>query len=79
MGRHSVTRRHQAPRKLIEMVDALDFRRHWLSRDAPAGPEGRYIAMCGAAVLPAALVELGSSRCQGCIPSVVPPQRTRWW
>jgi hypothetical protein len=78
MGRHSVTRRDQAPRKLIEMVDALDFQRHRLSRDAAAGPEGRYVALCGAAVLPAALVEPGSSHCRRCIPGVVPAQRSRF-
>jgi hypothetical protein len=76
MGRHSVTRRHRA-RKLIEMVDALDFRRHLLSRDAATGSDGKYVAMCGATVLPAALVEPGSSHCRTCIPSAIPTQRSR--
>lgn len=64
--------------KLVEVGSRLA---HLLTRDAHAMgllPKGRYLALCGADVLPAALVEPGSARyCRTCVEAsaVVPLQR----
>ncbi len=79
-GRHrrSKRARQTLPRRTVELVDARDGQAHHLTPDAIAagrGARGRYFALCGVEVLPAALVDPGSGRCSSC--TSVPDQRSR--
>lgn len=78
-GRWWQRRRAVAParRRTVKMVDARDLTVHQLTLDAAAAgrlPEGRYVAVCGRDILPAALVEPGNRYCQACV--VIPAQRS---
>lgn len=69
------------PLRTVKLVDVGTLLTHLLTPDAHAAglrPRGRYVALCGRHVLPAALVEPGNGRyCQWClaVASVVPTQR----
>jgi hypothetical protein len=52
------------------MVDLGTGTSHLLTRDAIADPTGRYPALCGVAVLPAAMVDPGRRYCWLCRSSV---------
>jgi hypothetical protein len=64
-------RRPPAPRRRrpVELVEAGTLLAHFLTREAhDAGYEGRgYVALCGAEVLPAAMVEPGRGYCALCL------------
>lgn len=82
MGRHSTAkhRNPQAPRRTVQIPDARDRRVHLLTSDALAEgrrPQGRYLALCGEEVLPAALVDSGQDRCSPCWSKTIPGQRRR--
>lgn len=65
--RHRLTPRR---RRLIDMVDIRSLVMHLLTPDAAAAGlrgKGRYIALCGAEVIPASLTEPGRFRCQPCL------------
>lgn len=74
MGRHRLaTKRPRIPRHRrplnIDMVEVESLLAHRLTPDAAAvgrGPGGRYLAVCGAEVIPAALEEPGRGYCQRC-------------
>jgi hypothetical protein len=73
MGKHSKPRRHRhqiAPtRGMVEMVDIRTGDNHLLTPDAAAAGRqsaGLYRALCGADILPAALVDPGMSNCRLC-------------
>ncbi len=79
MGRHSKAKHQnqQAPR---DMMDIRTSESHLLTPDAAAagrlGGE-RYIALCGADVIPASMVEPGSGYCEPCRAAVIPAQKSR--
>jgi len=76
MGRHS-KRRHTPPQpRTVEVVDHAGTA-HLLTLDAAADGYrgGRYTALCGQDVLPAALVAQQARYCRLCAP--VPAQRSR--
>jgi hypothetical protein len=73
MGKHSKLRRHRhqiaPPRGMVEMVDIRTGDNHLLTSDAAAAGRqaaGLYRALCGADILPAALVDPGMSYCRLC-------------
>ncbi len=73
-GRARVTRRFRT----IELVDARTLVAHELTPDAldaGRGPRGRYVALCGADVLPAAMEEPGRASCRWCT-AKIPTQRS---
>ncbi|MGH3572757.1 MAG: hypothetical protein ACRDS0_28240 [Pseudonocardiaceae bacterium] len=78
MGRHSKQsqNRHTPARRTIEMVDIAGTA-HRLTPDAAADglPRGRYSALCGEDVLPAAMVAREARYCRLCTP--IPVQRGR--
>ncbi len=59
----------------VKLVDVGTRLTHLLTRDAHAEgvrPKGRYWALCGADVLPAAMVDPGSGRyCHACLANAV--------
>ncbi len=67
----------------IDLVDARDLLIHLLTPDAHAAglrPTADYVALCGATILPAPLVEPGGRSCWGCksaAVATVPSQRSR--
>ncbi len=64
--RHTKRARHTPPRRTAELVDARSGQTHLLTSDAlTAGraAKGRYVALCGVEVAPAALVR---GYCQNC-------------
>jgi hypothetical protein len=84
MGKHRKTR-HRLPgrpetisgvQRTIEMVDTAGTA-HLRTIDAAASglPRGRYTALCGEDVLPAALVAREARYCRLCAP--IPAQRPR--
>jgi hypothetical protein len=79
MGRHSKQQGRHTPqqRRTVEMVDTRTGTAHFLTIDAAAEgrPKGRYTAICGEDVLPAALVAREARYCRLCVP--VPTQRSR--
>ena len=80
MGRHSKVRhRNQvAPRGMVEMVDIRTGQNHLVTPDAAAvgrRAPNRYLALCGADVLPAALIDPGTGYCWSCRTSI-PSQRS---
>ncbi len=73
MGKHSKLRRHRhqvAPsRGMVEIVDIRTGHNHLVTSDAAtAGRQaaGRFRALCGTEVLPAALVDPGTGYCWPC-------------
>ncbi len=80
MGRHSKQPqgRHPLVRRTVEIVDARTGTAHRLTPDAAMDglPRGRYSALCGQEVLPAALVAREARYCRLCAP--IPAQRSRW-
>ena len=79
MGRHSKQRHQQTQRRrTVETVELVDTTgtAHLLTADAAADgySGGRYIAVCGGDVLPAALVAREARYCPLC---PVPTQRSR--
>lgn len=77
--RHRLTPRRRC---LVDMVDIRSLVMHLVTPDAAAAGlrgKGRYIALCGADVIPASLTEPGRFRCEPCLwQSVsVPSQRSR--
>ncbi len=83
MGRHGKVRhRNQqaAPTGMVEMVDIRTGDNHLLTPDAAAAGRAaphRYLALCGADVLPAALVDPGTGYCGPCRSSTIPAPRAR--
>ncbi|MDQ2880462.1 MAG: hypothetical protein M3Y48_04150 [Actinomycetota bacterium] len=78
MGRHSKRHgRHTPRRHTIAMVDVHTGTEHLLTPDAAADglPRGRYSALCGEDVVPAALVAREARFCRLCTP--IPAQRSR--
>jgi hypothetical protein len=81
--RKNATGRHEYALtvRTVEMVDAHDLLVHLLTEDAIAAGRNataKYIALCGADVLPAAMVDPGERRCAVCLEQrlAVPEQRT---
>lgn len=79
MGKHSKLRRHRhqivPPRGMVEMVDIRTGDNHLLTLDAAAAGRqaaGLYRALCGADILPAALVDPGMSYCRLCLSTTIP-------
>lgn len=55
-------------RCFIDMVDVRSLLTHLMTPDAAAaGFRGRYVALCGADVIPASLTEPGRGRCKPCV------------
>ncbi len=84
-ARHRLLRRrHQlTPRRhcLLDMVDIRSLVVHRVTPDAAAAGfrgTGRYIALCGAEVIPACMTEPGRFRCEPCLSqsASVPSQRS---
>lgn len=74
--RHRLPRRHETisgVQRTIEMVDTAGTA-HLLTIDAAASglPRGRYTALCGEDVLPAALVAREARSCRLCAPIPTP-------
>lgn len=81
--------KHRRPRGLsprsrpvIKWVDVRTSLAHLLTPEAAAagrGSGGRYIALCGADVIPASLTEPGRGMCQACTTAIVtiPTQKSR--
>jgi hypothetical protein len=69
--------------RTLDLVDVRDGLIHLLTPDALAAglrPKTDYLALCGAVVLPAPLVEPGGRSCWGCksaTVTTVPRQRSR--
>jgi hypothetical protein len=96
-GRHSkrgararIPEQRKPYRPSIELVDARTKQAHLLTLtayEAALNPHVAYIALCGAEVLPACLVEPGRGYCRPCRSRITParsriaiPKRSRrWW
>ncbi len=81
MGRHTLRRARLTVRRrpLIAWVDLRTSLTHLLTPDAAAAGRrggGRYIAVCGAEVIPASMTEPGRGDCEPCRTSSIPTQRT---
>ncbi len=64
----------------LEWVDLRTGITHLLTPDAAAAGRvrgGRYIALCGAEVIPAAMTESGEGDCQPCRVAAIPAPRSR--
>ncbi len=77
-----LTRRQPNPgvRATVAWVDLRTGVTHLLTPDAAAAGRvkgGRYIALCGAEVIPAGETEPGSEDCQPCYAAAIPAQRSR--
>jgi hypothetical protein len=71
-GKHRRASRHSAriPLRHVGVVDARTLTEHLLTDDAMAAgrrPQGRYLALCGVVVLPAALTVGERDHCRGCM------------
>ncbi|MGH3782014.1 MAG: hypothetical protein ACRDRO_15690 [Pseudonocardiaceae bacterium] len=82
MGKHSKLRRHRhqltRPSGMVEMVDIRTGDTHLLTPDAAAAGRqatGRYRSLCGADILPAALVDPGMRCCRLCRSTTIPAPR----
>ncbi len=76
-----LTRRqpHLGVRATIARVDLRTSITHLLTPDAAAAGRvrgGRYLALCGAEVIPAAMTESGQGDCQPCHAAAIPAQRS---
>ncbi len=91
-GKHARDPGYQPRRRIpavIDMVDVTSHLTHLMTPDAlDAGrrPHGRYLALCGDLVLPAALVDPGKGYCLPCRQPLLqtnarPTRRpwTTWW
>ena len=85
-GKHRLmpdTTGRRRPVRTLDLVDVRDGLIHLLTPDALAAglrPKTDYVALCGAVVLPAPLVEPGGRSCWGCksaTVATVPSQRSR--
>jgi hypothetical protein len=83
MPKHRLTRRRDStPQRTVRMVEMVDRRTrvtHLLTPDAAEaahGPGGRYLALCGAELIPAAMVEPGCGYCLPCLSAY--QLRQRW-
>ena len=82
-GRHRQRRpAHRALRRseLCPWVDLTTLIEHLLTLNAAAAGRlggGHYIALCGAEVIPASMVEPGRGFCQPCRAASIPTQRSR--
>jgi hypothetical protein len=78
-ARHQLPRRHETARvvqRTIEMVDHTGTAHFLTLTAAESGlPRGRYVAICGEDLVPAALVAREARYCRLCAP--VPAQRSR--
>ena len=63
------------PAHMVDMVDLGTGTSHPVDPDATADPHGRYPALCGLDVLPAALVDPGTGYCWDCRSSSGPRSR----
>lgn len=74
-------RQATAPRvRTIAWVDLRTNLTHLLTPDAAAAgrvPGGRYIALCGLEMIPAAMTDPGHGHCQLCHDAAIPTQRSR--
>jgi hypothetical protein len=86
MAKHRLvpdTTGRRRPVRTLDLVDVRDGLIHLLTPDALAAglrPKTDYVALCGAVVLPAPLVEPGGRSCWGCkstTVATVPSQRSR--
>lgn len=86
MAKHRLepaTTRRRWPVRTLDLVDVRDGLIQLLTPDALAAglrPKTDYVALCGAVVLPAPLVEPGGCSCWGCksaTVATVPSQRSR--
>ncbi|PZS23008.1 MAG: hypothetical protein DLM60_03375 [Pseudonocardiales bacterium] len=79
MGRHSKQpqQRHRPRPRTVSMVDVTGTE-HLLTADAAADglQRGLYSTLCGADLVPAALVARAARYCRLCAP--IPAQRSRW-
>lgn len=85
MARHRLapapTKQRRRRVHILDLVDARDRLIHFLTPDAHAAgllPNTDYVALCGAVILPAPLVEPGLVPCRACksvISAIVPSQR----
>ncbi|HEV7451454.1 MAG TPA: hypothetical protein VGO16_08710, partial [Pseudonocardiaceae bacterium] len=82
-GKHRRLRRRArlAPRRpaLVAWVDLRTRITHLLTPDAAAAGRaggGRYLAVCGADVIPASITDPGNGYCQSCYTASIPQQRT---
>lgn len=82
MAKHSKPHRHQVmpPRGMVEIVDIRTGQRHLLTPDAAAAGQQatsrHYHALCGTEILPAALVDPGTSYCWPCQSTPIPTPRS---
>ena len=82
-GRHRLTGRRTrhviTKRRTVEMVDLRTMQAHLLDDDAATAGRrggGHYLALCGAEVIPAAMVEPGRDYCRLCSTSTaIGPRR----
>jgi hypothetical protein len=83
LRRKAAKHRLQPPvRRMVDMVDARTGMVHLLTPDAVAAGrsgESRYVAVCGADVVPASLTELEQRYCWPCRSTTtgIPSQRSR--
>jgi hypothetical protein len=75
-GKHRLHKGQASTERTIVMVNR-DGTAHLLTADAAENglPKGRYTAVCGGDVLPAALVAREARYCKLCVP-IVPTQRS---
>lgn len=73
MGKHNKLRQHRhqvlLPMGMVEIVDIRTGHNHLVTLDAAAAAwqaAGRYRALCGTEILPAALVDPGTGYCWPC-------------
>lgn len=82
LRRRAAKHRLQPPvRRMVALVD-ISGEVHLLTPDAAAAGlsgQSRYVAVCGANVLPAALIDFGQRYCWPCrsTPTGIPSQRSR--
>ncbi|MGQ0716901.1 MAG: hypothetical protein ACT4NP_06205 [Pseudonocardiales bacterium] len=79
-GRHRPGRRVITKRTTTTQVVDISGQAHLLTDTAMTtgrGAKGRYVALCGTEVLPAALVAAPEGYCRSCHAATVPTQRRR--
>ncbi|MGH4002049.1 MAG: hypothetical protein ACRDTJ_31810 [Pseudonocardiaceae bacterium] len=75
-GKHRLRRR---PQHVIEMVDARHLEAHFLTDHAAVAGRrvgGRYVALCGAEVIPASLTATPETGCRSCRDALAQRGRT---
>jgi hypothetical protein len=63
MAKHRMVTKHRVPVRTLDLVDLRDGLIHLVTPDAHAAGK---VALCGLAVLPAALVDPGTRYCWDC-------------